>query len=345
MKKILQIIIASLCGILMTQTLSAQDGESLRDRLARRQAQLDKTDNTPQLSERARIRNIGQTKDMGNTRWVRGIYRFLDLDKGVNGALYYPSVPTATRMNLFTLIMKQLAVGNITAYKWQLDGSEKFNADQQASIKDILDQFEIMYTEENGKYKIEDIDLPNNEVRGYYVKELWYFDNNNSVFDVQTVAICPVLFRQDDYGEGTGRYPMFWLPYEEIKPYAAQMPVMTSNLNNVERGTIDDFFVMHRFDGEIYKTTNMQNESMAELYPDPDLRKREEKKVEWELRTINDSLWVYNDSIAAVRALERQNSKGNKNVSSGNPQKVNVQKSGRAKSSSPVRSMRDRKRN
>lgn len=344
MKKILLIIIASLCGILTVQTLSAQGNESLRDRLARRQAQQNNTNNAPQLSERARIRNIGQTKEMGNTRWVRGIYRFLDLEKGLNGSLYYPTTPTATRMNLFTLIMKQLAAGNITAYKWQLDGSEIFTADQQANIKDILDQFEIMYIEENGKYKVEDIDLPNNEVRGYYVKELWYFDHNNSVFDVQTVAICPVLFRQDDYGEGTGRYPMFWLPYEEIKPYAAQMPVMTSNLNNVERGTIDDFFVMHRFDGEIYKTTNMRNMSMAELYPDQAVRKREEKKVEWELRAINDSLWVYNDSIAAVRALERQNSKGGKGASD-STQKTAVKKTARPQNSSPVRSMRDRKRN
>lgn len=342
MKKLLLIAIVGLCGIFAIQTLSAQN-ESLRDRLTRRQAQQNNT-NAPQLSERARIRNMGQTKDIGNTRWVRGIYRFLDLEKGLNGSLYYPATPTATRMNLFTLIMKQLAAGNITAYKWQLDGSEIFTPDQQESFKDILDRFEIMHTEENGRYNVEDIDLPNNEVRGYYVKELWYFDHNNSVFDVQTVAICPVLFRQDDYGEGTGRYPMFWLPYEEIKPYAAQMPVMTSNLNNVERGTIDDFFVMHRFDGEIYKTTNMRNLSMAELYPDQAVRKREEKKVEWQLRAINDSLWVYNDSIAAVRALEKQNSKGGKDTSV-STQKTAVQKTARPQNSSPVRSMRDRKRN
>lgn len=347
MKKIFLITIIGLCGLFSLQNLFAQEGESLRDRIARRQAQ-DNKSGTPQLSVRAQIMNQQQTEAINTASWMREIYRFLDLDKEKNAALYYPEVPESKRMNLFTLIFKQIAQGNITPYKWQLNGSEVFTEDQKMTFKELLDGFDIMYTEQNGKYIVEDIDIPNNEIRGYYLKEIWYFGKNNSVIDVRTEAICPIMFRQDDYGEGTGRYPMFWIPYESIRPYASQMPIMTSNLNNAERETLNDFFINHNFDGEIYKTTNMRNLSLAQEYPDATARKAAEKKIELQLRSVNDSLWVYNDSIAAQQALERINLKGSKSTKKNETLKAeSIQK---AKASKPqktnaTRSMRNRKRN
>jgi hypothetical protein len=51
-------------------------------------------------------------------------------------------------------------------------------------------------------------DIPSAEVKTYYVKEAWYFDQNNSIYDVKTLAICPIAFLISDFGEQ--RTPMFW---------------------------------------------------------------------------------------------------------------------------------------
>jgi gliding motility associated protien GldN len=349
MKRLFLTSIISLCSLLSIQTLLAQDNLSLRERIARREAQQKKS-STPELSVRAQIMNEQQTQEIGSAPWVREVYRFLDLNKEKNAALYYPVTPTATRMNLFTMIFKQMAEGNITAYKWQLDGSEVFTEDQKVNFKEALEGFEIMYTEENGKYIIENVDIPNNEIRGYYLKEAWYFDKNNSVINIKTLAICPILFRQDDFGEGTTRYPMFWIPYENVRPYASQMPIMTSSLNNAEKQTVNDFFIKHNFEGEIYKTTNMRNLSLAEQFPDEKKRKEEEKKIESQLRAVNEGLWVYNDSIAAKRAEERANAKATKSsgkkgadIKGGSIEKAS--KKVKQPKSSASRSMRNRKRN
>ena len=347
MKKIFLITIIGLCGFFTQQNMFAQEGENLRDRIARRQAQQSKS-NEPQLSLRAQLMNQQQTEAINSATWMREIYRFLDLEKEKNAALYYPEIPEPKRMNLFTLIFKQMAQGNIKAYKWQLNGSEVFTDDQKVDFKELLDGFDIIYTEQNGKYIVEDMDIPNNEIRGYYLKEIWYFGKNNSVIDVRTEAICPIMFRQDDYGEGTGRYPMFWIPYENIRPYAAQMPIMTSNLNNAERETLNDFFINHNFDGEIYKATNMRNLTLAQEYPDLAARKVAEKKIEYQLKAVNDSLWVYNDSIAAKQALARINSKGSKSDKKGETLKggsIEKAKVNKPQKTSAVRSMRNRKRN
>jgi len=263
MKRLFLTNIIVLFSILYIQPIEAQEDVSLRDRIARREAQQQKSAG-PELTVRAQIKNEENSRKIGNAPWVRDVYRFLDLNKEKNGALYYPVVPMGNRVNLFTMIFQRMAHGDISAYKWQLNGSDVFTEDQKVDFKtDVLDAWDIAYTEENGRYNIDDYDIPNAEVQGYYIKETWYFDSNNSVFDIKTIGICPILFRLDDYGEGTTRYPMFWVLYDDVRPYASHVPIMTSNLNNVENQTVNDFFVKHNFEGEIYKTTNMSNRKIV----------------------------------------------------------------------------------
>lgn len=341
-----------ICSLLTATSLHAQ--ETLRERIARRQNQQQSSE--PQLSVRTQIKNQSQTQQIDNAPWIREIYRFLDLNKEKNAALYYPVNPIGNRTNFFTLIFNQLLDGNLMVYKWAMDGNEIFTDEYRESPKEILDKFEILYKEENGKYFVENVDMPSNEVQGYYIKEAWYFDKNNSVVDVKPLAICPVMFRQDDFGAESTRYPMFWVPYENIRPYAARMPIMTSSLNNAATQTINDFFIKHQFEGEIYKTTNVRDLSLAQLYPDAAKRKIEEKKIEAQLKQFNDSLWVINDSIIATQAVARTNNKGkskkaesigsaNSGGSIGTTSRASVQKEAKEQKSAPTRSMRNRKRN
>lgn len=303
MRRLILSVTIILSGLFCMQAFAQ---ESVRDRIARKQAQENKKQSLPELTIRAQNMNASQTQDISNAPWMREIYRFLDLDKDKNAPLYYPVSPIGDRMNLFTMMFKLLANGEVTAYEYLIDGRELFTEEYALNFKDLLDRFSIMYTEENGKYTVDDSDIPGNEVLGYYVKEAWYFDKSNSVVDIKTLAVCPVVFRQDDFGVETTRYPLFWMPYEEIRPYALRMPIMTSNLNNASNQTVDDFFRKHKFEGEIYKTTNMKNISLAQAFPNDSLRKKEEKRIEAQLKEFKDRLWAVNDSVSA----EEENKKG-----------------------------------
>lgn len=358
-KSFLTIIIILGCILNVTQAYTQEQGETLRERLARRQAQEKGQSTASQnLTVRAQLMNESQTQEIGNAPWIREIYRFLNLEKEKNASLYFPVKPMGTRMNLFSMIFKHILDGSITVYEYQLDGSEDFSEKYIRKPEDILKGFEIMYTEENGKYIVEDVDIPNNEVLGYFLKEAWYFDKNNSVVDTKILAICPVLVRQDDFGAESTRYPMFWVPYESIRPYASQMPIMTSSLNNASTQTINDFFIKHNFDGEIYKTTNVRNLSLAQMFPSEEAVKKEQKKIETQIKQFNDNLWMYNDSIGinerAAIAASSKSKKGEKKgaeISGGSITKddakdrATVQKQAKQQKSSPARSMRNRKRN
>ncbi|MDR0824784.1 MAG: gliding motility protein GldN, partial [Prevotella sp.] len=282
MKKIFQITALSVCCLCLASLTYAQNQqESLRERLAKKQQQQQGTTSdsgtkVPQLSVRAEMMNDTQTQDLSNATWVREVYRFLDLTEGKNAALFYPVQPIGNQMNFYTMIFKLMGNGSLTAYDWN-NGTDLFIDKLKVNFGDVLDRLEIPYQKNGNVFTYDEFSIPGNEALGYYIKEAWYFDQSNSVIGVKTVAICPVLFRQEfidgmDFGAAASqglRQPQFWIPYENVRPYAARMPIMTSDKNNVMNKTIDDYFRMRLYDGEIYKTTNMENKFLSEKYKTP----------------------------------------------------------------------------
>ena len=301
--------------------------------------------NVPELTVRAQNMNEHLTQDIGNARWMRVIYREVDLTKEQNAPLYYPVRPINKQMNLFTIIFRLLGENKILAYEY-LDGYEDFSPSHQVNFKDLLDRFYILYKEETVpggggvKYVIDDSDVPSEEVKAYYVKEAWYFDQHNSVFDVKTLAISPILFNAGDMGEQ--RMPMFWLPYESIRPYVSTVPIMTSNINNAKTFTIDDYFRKRMFAGDIVKTENLMNRNLQQYCPTPDSMSREQARIEKELTMFRESLWVPEDT-ATVAASTNKESKGRvKSVRGQAPakQKTVKQKASKPEKSAPTRSVR-----
>jgi gliding motility associated protien GldN len=134
------------------------------------------------------------------------------------------------------------------------------------------------------------------------VKEAWYFDQNNSVFDVKTLAICPILTTTGDLGEQ--RLPLFWLPYENIRPYISNALIMTSNVNNAKTFTIDDYFRRRMFEGEIIKTENLMNKTLREDYPSPDSLRLAQLEIEQQLENFHQSLYWQPDSNQIVDPKE-----------------------------------------
>ena len=299
--------------------------------------------NVPELTVRAQNMNEHLTKEIGNARWMRVVYREVDLTKEQNAPLYYPVRPVNQNVNLFTIIFRLLSENKIKAYEY-LDGYEVFDAAHEVNFKDLLDRFYVLYKEEpvkgtnTVKYVIDESDVPSEEVKSYYVKEAWYFDQHNSVFDVKILAISPILFSSGDMGEQ--RMPMFWLPYETIRPYVSTSSIMTSNINNAKTFTVDDYFRKRMFSGDIVKTENLMNRNLQQYCPTPDSMKQEQARIENELTAFRQSLWIPEDTTS-VAANTKQSTKGRvKSAQPSTKQKTVKQKSVKAEKSAPVRSVR-----
>lgn len=244
--------------------------------------------------------------------WMRVIYRQLDLTNDKNAPLYYPEEPTADQESMFRIIMRLLANNQVAAYEY-LDGREVFTDQYRIKVKDMLDRFHILYTEAKGsteknpKFTIEESDVPANEVLSYYLLERWVFDSRSNRMKTTVEAICPVLHRAGDFGGEPIKYPMFWIKFDVLRPYLTQQYIFVDDDNNLPKYTYDDFFQLTMYEGDIYKTRNLKNKSMMQLYPDPDDLKRAQDSIQNRLEKFEDKLWVPSreEVIASREAREK----------------------------------------
>jgi len=250
----------------------------------------------PEVSfKKSKIAETQQTRGE-DVLWKRDVYRMVDLLNGLNGALYFPVEPTAERQNLFCTIFSLVSDGRLTAYEY-LDGREIFTDAYALKFKDLLKRFEIPFKEKADPkkqnafiYDIDAIDIPSAEVTLFYVKEVYYLDQRNSTMRIKTMAICPVLIRTDETGE-TRKYPMCWIPFENLKGSLSQIPVSADTINSVNRMNAYDFFNQHRYKGDIYKVSNLRNQSLYDYCRTPEEVALEQVRLEKELKDMNEKLW------------------------------------------------------
>ena len=258
-----------------------------------------------------RMQGFYQTKGAheADLSYMKQVYRKLDLEKGPNAALYYPEDVIDGQENLFRMMLRLVVDGKIPAYEY-LDGREIFTDQYKVNVGEMLNRFGIYAqpakgsTEKNPKYVIEEADVPTNQVLNYYILERWEFDRRSNAMKTTVEAICPVLNHSSDYG-GEDRYPMFWVKFDALRPYLAQQFVFVSDDNNIPQYSLDDYFNLGLYDGEIYKTRNLRNLSMAQMFPDEDDLKRAQDSIDQHLKNYGKDLWVPSrEEYLAMKEME-----------------------------------------
>ena len=282
MKKIFLIV----CTVFTVLTLSAQPA-------ARRNQQVQSPANT--ITTRAQISFPTTAPMEEDVVWRRDIYRELKLAEDANAGLYYPTEPVGSQMNLFTYIFKLMMSGpnrgGIAAYNYRMDGNEVFTDSARIKPLQFLDNYHIFYERTDHGIRLENSDIPSAEVKGYYLKESAYYDQGTATFHRKVVALCPIMYREDDFGDGEVEYPLFWVRYDDLAPFLAKQTIMTSNLNNAATMSVDDYFTMNLYKGKIYKTTNMQGKTLAKYCPNDSALSAEQNKIEQELIAFEKNIY------------------------------------------------------
>ena len=299
MNKFLAILLAAL---FCADIASAQPAARRREQ-TQQQQQKDQG-----LSVRAQISFPTQKAMDEDVTWRRDIYREIDLTEDANAGLYYPVEPVGSQMNLFTYIFKLVMKRSITAYEYRLDGNEVFDDAAKVNLKSLLDNYHIFYERTDRGIRIDDSDIPSREVTAYYVKEATYFDDRNSAFHTKVLALCPILKREDDFGDAATSYPLFWVKYDDLAPFLAKQQLMTSNVNNAAVMSAEDYFTKNLYQGKIYKTNNMQGNTLAQYCPSDTAMAKEQKRIEAELAAFEKNIWgnqARKDSLDSIAKAEK----------------------------------------
>lgn len=327
MKKSLFII----CSLLLVVSASAQP----QRRRAQQNAQPPRSQN---ITTRATVSFPTMEAMPEDVVWRRDVYRELNLEDEANAGLYYPVEPIGSQMNLFTYLFKLVLTGQVKAYEYRLDGNEVFTDSARIKPLAFLDNYHIYYERRGKGIHIDNSDIPSREVKAYYLKESDYYDQGNSTFHRKVMALCPVMEREDDFGDGSARYPLFWVKYDDLAPFLAKQTIMTSDLNNAATMSVDDYFATNQYKGKIYKTTNMLGRTLAQYCKtDSDLTK-EQKRIEAEILAFEKNIYgdpAKRDSLDSIAAAQEQTGKKvsrKRNRRSGD---TTVKRSRRSSSGSP----------
>lgn len=301
-KRILPLAIMAFAALTVTAQVAENAGG------VRRRSEKDKKAKTAGPGITQRMQGFYEVKEPhdADLAYMRQIYRSIDLTKDANAPLYFPEDVIDGQQNLFRIILSNVVDGNVPAYEY-LDGREVFTDQYKVNVADMLDRFGIYAqkakgsTEKNPKFVIEEADVPTTQVLTYYIVEKWEFDKRSNQMKTRVEAICPVLNRSGDFG-GEAKYPMFWVKFDAIRPYLSQQYVFLTDDNNLPQYSLDDYFNLGMYDGEIYKTRNLRNLSMAQMFPDPDDMKQAQDSIDRRLRTFGKDLYVpTRDEYLAMR--------------------------------------------
>lgn len=295
MKLYRKILLTGLVGLAAAGAIAqVENAGTVRRRSPKEKRNQEKTQ--PGVTERMQDFYTVKEPHDADLQYMREIYRQIDLSKDQNTPLYFPEDIIDGQKNLFRTILELVVSGKVPAYEY-LDGREVFTDKYQLKVNDMLDRFGIYYTtgkghsDRNPNYVIEEADVPTTQVLNYYIIEKWEFDKRTHRMRTRVEAICPVLNRTGDFG-GEAKYPMFWVKYDQLRPWLAQQYVFLTDDNNLPQYSLDDYFNLGMYDGEIYKTKNLRNQSMMQMYPDPDDLARAQDSIDNRLKTYGKDLWV-----------------------------------------------------
>lgn len=328
-------VIFFLFGICLAGCVLAQPAKSrVRKTAANKQA-------AATVSDRASLMFPTAVAVPEEVAWRRDIYRSLDLKKDENAALYYPVEQRGNDQNLFTLMFRLFSTGKLPVYKYTTDGVEDFRTENRMKFKEFLDRFEVYYEFDGKNITVADSDIPSAEVLSFFVKESSYYDQYTATYHTRVTAICPVLHRAaDEFSMDEQKRPLFWVKYDDIAVHLSKQTLMTSNLNNAARMTMDDYFSTNKYKGTIYMTTNMQNRAIQDYCPTDSAVAKEQKRIEKQIVDFEKNIWttpVDSAELArkdSIEAAEKAKSKRVKSSASSRVSRRGGDKSTEVKESS-----------
>ena len=220
--------------------------------------------------------------------WEKRIWRIIDTREKMNLTFRYPEKP------LFTIFKDMVENGDIKVFK-----DEKFRDEMTVDdINQTLSRVDtiVVYDEDTYEEKIQIVknDINPEDIQRYRLKEIWYFDEETSVFKVRILGIAPI---KDEFDPETGAFkyeaPLFWVYYPEAREYLTKYRVF-NEFNDIAPMTWGDLFESRFFSSYIYKKSNSLDLRLKDIYPDSGVDLLlESERIKAELFNFEHDLWSY----------------------------------------------------
>lgn len=243
---------------------------------------------------------------MGKTVW-----EIIDLDERINFPLYFP-IDTANigkdRRSLFNVLIKGIKEGRIT----EVYGDDYFNT--KKSLKDMGSTFTYIDTIQTGRDEINTYydeymsgkrvldpqyidkrELTAQDISGFKIKGLWYFDKRQGELKYRMLGICPVAPEAREIGNANPDViELFWVYFPAIRDVLHEAKAFNDK-NSAMPITFDHLLNSRRFNALIYKEENVMGDRQIEDYmkDNAQMQLLESERVKDKIRNFEQDMWNY----------------------------------------------------
>ena len=200
--------------------------------------------------------------------WSKTVWEYIDLNERINLPYYYPIDTTSVekdRRSLFDTLLRGIKSGDISEVYDDSYFTTKLTTKEVISKLARVDTTDAGIDELNaGNSNIEEyidrIDLTAQDIEGYKIKGLWYFDKRQGELKYRLLAIAPVapdvqLMGRDDVGLSE-QLALFWVFYPSARKTLHNMKVFNQK-NSAYPISYDHLLNARRFSYIIYREENM----------------------------------------------------------------------------------------
>ena len=224
--------------------------------------------------------------------WSKVVWEFIDLNQSINLPYYFPIDTTSisnNRRSLFDTLMKGLKSGKIKeAYEDSFFSTKITRQEIAGKLLNIR--------EEDGN--IDTFSIKSQDISGYQIKGMWYFDKRQGELKYRLLAIAPMGPDVQTLGvaeiDDDELYPLFWVFY----PFAREVlyKVKVFNPENASHPiSYDHLLNARRFSATVTRTENIYgNRKISDYIKGNSLfQLLEADKIKERIRNREMDMWNY----------------------------------------------------
>lgn len=220
--------------------------------------------------------------------WEKRIWRVIDTREKINLPFRNPD------HGLFNIIKNGIFSGRLTAYSAEDDRFSTAltinEVEQSLTSSDTVMVYN--FAKELYEPQIVNDEFDADRIKRWRIQEVWYFDSRHSKMQVRIIGIAPLVEKQSEHEvEAAYETNLFWINYEEARPWLAQHQIAQWG-NDHSQTSWEDLFAMRRFHSYIYKQNDMLGRRIQDYASGRELL-LESEKIEQQIQNYEHDVWSY----------------------------------------------------
>lgn len=238
--------------------------------------------------------------------WSKVVWEYIDLNERINLPYYYPVDTTNVgmdRRSLFDTLLRNIKNGEINEIYDDSYFTSKMSKSEIAVKLQRIDTTDAGFDELNaGSTNIEEyidrINLTSQDVEGFKIKGLWYFDKRQGELKYRLLALAPVAPDVQTMGREemdiSEQLALFWVWYPDARKSLHKMKVFNQK-NSAYPISFDHLLNARRFNAIIYREENIYGDRDVAHYVKGNalFQVLESNKIKDEIRNKELDMWNY----------------------------------------------------